>query len=62
MMQDPARKPNPIIRHTVSGGHSVDLTELLSSPHVRKVIAQVAKKHKVTHPEKSRRAVAQETS
>ena len=55
-------QPKRTIRHTVSGGHSVDRAELLRSDRVRKVISEVAEKLKVTHPENTRPPGSQATS
>ena len=55
-------QPKRTIRHTVSGGHSVDRAELLKSDRVQKVISEVAEKLKVTHPGNARSPGSQETS
>ena len=55
-------QPKRTIRHTVSGGHSVDRAELLKSDRVRKVISEVAEKLKVTHPGNTRPPGSQATS
>ena len=56
MQKDAEQKTQPkrTIRHTVSGGHSVDRAELLKSDRVRKVISEVAEKLKVAHPGNTR--------
>lgn len=50
------------IRHTESGGHSVDREELLRSEKVRKVISEVAVKLKVSWERRSQRLTAEPTS
>ena len=55
-------QPKRTIRHTVSGGHSVDRAELLKSDRVQKVISEVAEKLKVTHPGNARPPGSQATS
>ncbi len=58
----PDTQPKRTIRHTVSGGHSVDRADLLRSPRVQKIISEVAEKLKVTHPGNARPPGSQETS
>lgn len=64
MQKDSGQKTQPkrTIRHTISGGHSVDRTELLQSDRVQKVISEVAEKLKVTHPENTRPPGSRATS
>ena len=64
MQKDTAQETQPkrTIRHTVSGGHSVDRAELLRSDRVRKVITEVAEKLKVAHPGNSRPPGSEATS
>ena len=51
------------IRHTVSGGHSVDRAELLRSDRVKEVVNEAAARLKVTlHSGNARRSESQETS
>ena len=55
-------EPTRTIRHTVSGGHSVDRAELLRSERVRKVISDVATKLKVPRAVESQGSTPKSTS
>ena len=63
MRNNVERKTKPIrtIRHTESG-HSVDRAELLRSERVRKIIAEVADKLKVSRTVGSRDSSSESTS